>query len=212
MKHFELAERGERRLCRIEHFIEFHEGLNELICGVESMSSLQQLMSEAVVLFKEKINFKRPGGKGFKAHQDAPAFQSFGPDYHITMMVSVDDTTSANGGLEFADWTRDDQLLKQSQDLTLDTELEASLNWYPLNTQAGDVLFFDSFVPHRSGPNYSVNSRRVLYITYNPKRAGDVRERYYSAKREAFPPDCEREKGVDYNASSGQFNVGNPIN
>jgi 2-aminoethylphosphonate dioxygenase len=212
MKYFELSECGERRLCRVEHFIEFHDGLNELICGDESMSSLQQLMGEAAVLFKEKINFKLPGGKGFKAHQDAPAFQSFGPDYHITMMVSVDDTNSENGGLEFAEWVRSDQLLDQSSDLTLDTKLESGLNWYPLNTQAGDVLFFDSFIPHRSGPNRSTKSRRVLYITYNRKLAGDVRDTYYSAKRQAFPPDCERKEGVDYSKRSGQFNVGNPIN
>jgi hypothetical protein len=211
MKYFELTEFGQRRLCRVEHFIEFHDGLKELICGDESMSSLQQLMGETAVLFKEKINFKLPGGKGFKAHQDAPAFQSFGPDYHITMMVSVDDTTSENGGLEFAEWTRDDSLLEQAADLTLDTQVEASLNWYPLNTKAGDVLFFDSFIPHRSGPNRSAHSRRVLYITYNPKEAGDVRDTYYTAKRQAFPPECEREQGVDYSERSGQFNVGNPI-
>ena len=211
MKYFELSESGQRRLCRVEYFIEFHDGLKRLICGDESLSSLQQLMGEAAVLFKEKINFKLPGGKGFKAHQDAPAFQSFGPDYHITMMVSVDDTNAENGGLEFAEWSRNDQLLDQSSDLTLDRKLESELSWYPLNTHAGDVLFFDSFIPHRSGPNRSTKSRRVLYITYNPKRAGDVRDTYYFAKRAAFPPECERQDDVDYSTRSGQFNVGNPI-
>lgn len=69
-------------------------------------------MDETAVVFKGKVEFGLPRGKRFKAHQDAPAFQSFGPDYHITMMVSVNDTTSENGGLEFAEWTRDDSLLE----------------------------------------------------------------------------------------------------
>lgn len=32
-----------------------------------------QLFEEEAVLFKEKINFKLPGGCGFFAHQDTPA-------------------------------------------------------------------------------------------------------------------------------------------
>jgi hypothetical protein len=32
-----------------------------------------QLFEEEAVLFKEKINFKLPGGCGFAAHQDTPA-------------------------------------------------------------------------------------------------------------------------------------------
>ncbi len=211
MKYFENTVHDERRLCRVEHFIEYHDGLKRLICGQETMACLECLMGEAAVLFKEKINFKLPGGNGFKAHQDAPAFQSFGPDYHITMMVSVDDTTLENGGLEFAHWTRNDHLLEQAADLTIPQHIENQLSWYPLTTKAGDILFFDSFIPHRSGINTSSQSRRVLYITYNHRQAGDVRETYYAAKRKAFPPECEREPGVDYTSRAGQFNVGNPI-
>ena len=65
-------------------------------------------------------------------------------------------------------------------------------------TEPGDVLFFDSFVPHRSGPNRTSVQRRVLYVTYNGASAGDSRERYYADKRASYPPDCEREAGKDY--------------
>ena len=38
----------------------------------------------------------------------------------------------------------------------------------------------------------------MLYITYNRRSAGDYRVRYYADKRKSFPPDIEREPGVEY--------------
>jgi len=52
------------------------------------------------VLFKDKINFKLPGGDGFKPHQDQQAGWSTYADLFITAMVSLDATTADNGCLE----------------------------------------------------------------------------------------------------------------
>jgi 2-aminoethylphosphonate dioxygenase len=65
-------------------------------------------------------------------------------------------------------------------------------------TAPGDVVFFDSYVPHRSGPNLSSEPRRVLYVTYNRLADGDQRARYYADKRRSYPPDCEGEPGKQY--------------
>ena len=69
---------------------------------------------------------------------------------------------------------------------------------------------FDSYIPHRSGPNRSEQPRRALYITYNRASEGSYREKYYRCKRDVFPPDIERDPKKDYK-DSGVFNVGNPI-
>jgi hypothetical protein len=45
------------------------------------------------VLFKDKINFKMPGGLGFKAHQDRHAGWSHHAPIFVTAMVSVDPAT-----------------------------------------------------------------------------------------------------------------------
>ena len=68
----------------------------------------------------------------------------------------------------------------------------------PYPTAPGDVVFFDSYVPHQSGPNLSPEARRVLYVTYNRLSEGDHRARYYADKRKSYPPDCEREPGTQY--------------
>jgi hypothetical protein len=68
----------------------------------------------------------------------------------------------------------------------------------PIPTLPGDVLFFDSYVPHASKPNLSSHRRRILYLTYNRASDGDHRARYYADKRSSFPPDIDRLPGVEY--------------
>lgn len=65
------------------------------------------------MLFKEKINYKLPGGRGFAPHQDAPAFASFGQRYHGTLLVSVNRATPENGCLEMSEGYREADLLLQ---------------------------------------------------------------------------------------------------
>ena len=44
-----------------------------------------------------------------------------------------------------------------------------------------------------------------------PTVDGDHRAAYYARKRECFPPEYEREPGVDYAARGRQFNLANPF-
>ncbi|MEE2788317.1 MAG: phytanoyl-CoA dioxygenase family protein [Myxococcota bacterium] len=210
MKYFE-AGHAHRQLCRVENFVQYHGELSALLRGPAVIDAVGALMGRAAVLFKEKINFKLPGGAGFEAHQDAPAFGMFGHAYHVTMMVAVDDATEANGCLEFADPVAVGELLAQTDSGTIHPDVVASLDWEPCEVRAGDVVFFDSYVPHRSNRNESQSARRALYVTYNALADGDVRTAYFEQKRAAFPPECERVAGVDYAGQTSPFNLGNPI-
>ena len=62
--------------------------------------AVSELFGEPAVLFKDKINFKLPGGDGFKAHQDVQAGWDAYAGLHITAMVAIDETNAANGSLE----------------------------------------------------------------------------------------------------------------
>jgi len=73
------------------------------------------------------------------------------------------------------------------------------------------VAVFDAWVPHRSGPNRTDGPRRNYYLTFNPASAGDHRAAYYAKKRRLFPPEYEREPGVDYAKLGAQFNLANPF-
>jgi len=161
------------------------------------------------VLFKEKINFKLAGASGFAPHQDAPAFSSFGQNFHVTVMLSIDPTNAANGCLEVGPHPGRGLRLEAKPDLTLTDEVASRIDWQRIETEPGDLVIFDSYLPHRSGPNQTSSPRRALYATYNVEREGDWRTRYYEEKRSTFPPEVERIKGKTYGPSV--FNVGNPI-
>ena len=208
MKYYE-KEVDEKNLTRIENYLDYDLALNSLLNGQKVKNILKELMGEEAVLFKDKINFKKPGGGGFEPHQDAPAFAVFGQIYHITISVPVDQATLENGCLEMSPGNHKGPLPKE-EDGTLCRKLEKQLNWEPLKLEIGDIVFFDSYIPHRSHKNVSDKSRRAFFITYNKSSEGDVRSRYYEEKRKAFPPDYEKVPGKDY-SQNHYFNLGNPI-
>lgn len=211
MKYFETSSDNTRLLCRVENFAQYQRELGSLVNGPRLLGWLSQLMGEPACLFKEKINFKLPGAAGFLPHQDAPAFTSFGHDYHITLMLSFDASTRENGCLEIVPGAWSNEYLPLKPDLTLTDESVTDLDWQMLPTSAGDIVMFGSYIPHRSGGNRTDQPRRALYATYNRLSAGSVRDAYFAEKRRVFPPEIERQSGVEYR-DSGVFNVGNPVN
>jgi ectoine hydroxylase-related dioxygenase (phytanoyl-CoA dioxygenase family) len=199
MMYFEQSLKGDGRriLNRLENFYPYHEGFQRLFDSQALKGAVSDLFGEDAVLYKEKINFKLPGGDGFKLHQDQQAGWSTYADYFITALVSIDEATEENGCLELAPGLHDRGLIGSEWKPMTEDDLDGrALVSCP--TQPGDVVFFDSYCPHGSGPNLSDNKRRVLYITYNRASAGDHRVQYYVDKRKSYPPDIEREPDKEY--------------
>lgn len=199
MMYFEesMTEQGRRVLNRLENFAPYHDGMAQTINGPKLLDSVSDLFGENAVLFKDKINFKMPGGGGFEAHQDAQAGWDTYAGLFVTAMVTVDRTTIENGCLELGHWPHRRELIGDLWTPLTPEQLE-EVSFQPVPTEPGDVMFFDSYAPHRSSPNLTGASRRVLYVTYNRASEGDHREQYYADKRVTYPPDCEREDGRVY--------------
>jgi hypothetical protein len=189
-----LTEPRRRVVQRIENFCPFHAEFDALVRDGALSRWTSALMGGPVVLFKDKINFKMPGGPGFKAHQDQQAGWGRYAPIFVTAMVSIDPATLENGCLEVAPGRHCEGLLGEEWK-PLD---ETGLDLQAVPTNPGDVIFFDSFAPHASKPNFTDRPRRVLYLTYNPLSDGDHRHRYYADKHAAFPPDIERDAGKAY--------------
>lgn len=212
MKYYELDRVSQRRLlCRIENFIPYYKVIQDIVNGLLKDISSDCLGEEAAV-YKEKINFKFPKSNGFRAHQDQPAFVSFGLKKLLTILVPVDPNTRASGGLEFVPGGHIPyRVMPTNSDGSLRTDIEAKMNWVPVDTDLGDIIVVDSYVPHRSDINTTDFTRRNIYITYNPASEGFFRERYYQLKRASFPPEIERDPNKDYTEGAKVFNVANPI-
>jgi len=192
-----LLESGVRVVQRIEDLTPFHAGFRRLMTGGRLSAAAGELFGEPAVLFKDKINFKLPGGDGFKAHQDQQAGWGAYAPYFITALVAIDAATTQNGCLEMAAGWHDRGLVG-SEWTPLGSGETAGMVFAPIPTAPGDAVFFDSFAPHRSGPNLTRRPRRALYITYNAAAAGDQRARYFAEKRRSFPPDVARQPGETY--------------
>ncbi len=192
-----LTEPGRRLINRIENFYPYHGGFKALFDGDKLLGRAGALFGEPAALFKDKINFKMPGGDGFKPHQDQQAGWSAYARLFVTALVAIDEATVENGCLELAPGQHTRGLVGAEWAPLTEAEM-AGMTFVAYPARPGDVVFFDSYVPHRSGPNLTDRARRVLYVTYNRLSEGDQRARYYADKRKSYPPDCEREPGKSY--------------
>ena len=181
LHHRELTEHGPA-LCRTENFTPFHQGLHDLLRSGPMVEIASNLLGEPAVLYKEKINYKLPGGAGYAPHQDAPAYPFI--DSHVSCMVAVDDATEANGCLEVVSGAHHE--IHAMEDGVIVDRVVDRLEWRTVPVRAGQTLWFHSRTPHRSGPNHTDVPRRALYPTYNARSEGDLRDEYYAEKLEAF--------------------------
>jgi phosphonate degradation associated HDIG domain protein len=181
LHHHESTDRGVA-LARSERFADTHEGLGAFVRGAAA-DIVSSVEGEPVLLFKEKVNHKRPGGAGFAPHQDARAYRF--ADYHVSLMVPLDRATPESGCLWFAPNPGRDLLAEDGRG-RLDDSVAESLDWRPVEVEPGDVVVFDSLAPHHSGTNTSESPRRAMYLTYNRTADGDLRDRYYSDKEAEF--------------------------
>jgi hypothetical protein len=191
------TEPGKKLIQRIENFCPYHDGMDRLVRQGPLMIAVNALMEAPSVLFKDKINFKKPGGTGFELHQDQQAGWSTYAPLFLTALISIDRATEENGCLKIADMPRPRAILGEEWKPLTEADLGGHRQ-VSVPTDPGDVIFFDSFVAHASEPNRSEKQRRILYLTYNRLADGDHRARYFHDKRLSFPPDIERIPGREY--------------
>lgn len=207
MRYFETVigsnAEEQRVLQRIENFIDVKPclALRNLIDSplflerVSELFNVIQPVQSTALLYKEKINYKLPGGSGYKPHQDVAAgWWQYGQTVHISAYVSIDKVTRANGALALVKGEHTRGLIGTAYQ-ELPSDYCEQQTWELYETLPGDVIFFTSFVPHQSASNTSDSSRRILYATYSMAHEGDFRSQYFTDKRLSFPPDDERLPG-----------------
>jgi hypothetical protein len=182
LQYDELTDAGPRR-ARTENFAPFHVGMHRLLTDSPIVQMASDLLCKTAVLYKEKINYKHPGGAGFAPHQDQAAYPNISRS--VTCLLAIDDATVANGCLEFAAGMHQ-AMLPLDAEGCIAPDVAASLDWVPVPAPAGSLIWFHCFTPHRSGPNRTAQSRRALYVTYNPLLEGDLRAAYYAGKAQVF--------------------------
>ena len=135
---------------------------------------VSQAFREPAVLFKDKMNFKGPGGGNFRCHQDATAYATEDlATRHISVMVAIDDSTPENGPLQVTAGRHKEGIFANEAG-SMVSDVEDSMEFVPILTKPGDIVLFDSYLPHRSDANMSQGWRRLAYLTYNKASEGDL--------------------------------------
>ena len=200
------------KLSRRENVIPYHSGLANLLAGDRMINIINDIIGVPTYLYKERINFKLPGGGPHAAHQDGVAYEyggkeRFDPEIvpYISILLSVDKATTENGCLEIVpNWSTDNlDILPMEAPIPekpyytkMKQSVEDELEWKKIPTNPGDVLIFTERLPHRSEPNSSDKTRTILYGVYNPASEGAKREAYYDTKKQ--------------NPNDARYMVGNP--
>ncbi|MDP3559880.1 MAG: phytanoyl-CoA dioxygenase family protein [Legionellaceae bacterium] len=213
-KYYELLDNQEKVLSRVENFVEYHQGFKQLVSDKKLLHLLTSLMGESVIFFKEKLNLKAPGAKGYTAHQDAPAF--FDIDYDaISIFIAIDPATIENGCVSFVkngEQFKEKLLPQNTHNHALSKEVVDTLHWEPIECSPGDVIIFSAYAPHYSTPNNTSDSRRAVFLTFGKTRNSISKTKvYYDKKRKIFPQDSERCPDVDYTSAASIYSFSSPV-
>jgi hypothetical protein len=177
--HFQTGE------CRFDCFdpvIDLSPAYERVARSPQMLDLVGQLYGERACLFKDKLIFKPPGAEGYRLHQDYIAWDSF-PVSFLTAIVAIDACDRENGATEvFRGYhlrgcmSPKDRMYHQLPDESVDASAGVVLTLAP-----GDVAVFSGYTPHRSSPNRSDRTRRLLYLSYNAfSDGGEQRDSHYA--------------------------------
>lgn len=145
------------------------------------------LGGEALSLFSDKLNVKRPGGAPFPWHQESPywAYGAERLDRIVSVLFYLDDASEENGCLWVIPGSHELGHLPGLADRgtlgALYTDVRGVPGTpYPVELPAGSVLTFHRDLVHGSRSNRSGTDRRVFVAAYQPAglrrwRTGQVR-------------------------------------
>lgn len=179
------VETGECRFDCFDPVIDLSEPCARAAREPRLLEIVSALYGEPACLFKDKLIFKAPGSLGYNLHQDYIGWKSF-PTTFVTAIIAIDAADATNGATEvFPGYhtqgclTPKDGNYHQLSDDAVDLSKGVVLELAP-----GDVAFFSGYTPHRSGPNRSTQSRRLLYLSYNAlSDGGEQRDKHYAEFR-----------------------------
>ena len=154
-------------LIRIEKFIETSPYLESIVNNASVHSLLRQLFGESALLLKEKINFKPPGAPPDLLHQDSQAgWDNYGSEF-VSVLIAVEDSNRSNACVEFDNSGYNINGLAGPLWTPLTSKDIPNAEMIPIETKAGDIILFNSYVPHGSEANTSDKRRCNIYLTYN---------------------------------------------
>jgi hypothetical protein len=176
------VETGDCRFDCFDPVIDLSEVFAKVARDPRLLELAGSLYGERAYLFKDKLIYKPPGAKGYALHQDYISWDSF-PETFVTAIVAIDPCGDSNGATEVFPGAHKRGLIGERDGKyhpLADDQVDLSRG-VTLTLEPGDVAIFSGYLPHRSGPNRSERSRRLLYVSYNAESdGGEQRKEHYA--------------------------------
>tara|TARA_B100000029_G_scaffold509294_2_gene598147 strand:+ start:324 stop:1103 length:780 start_codon:yes stop_codon:yes gene_type:complete len=195
------------KLRRIERVTDFSKNAKKIICSKKTLKLIQQLEEDKYTLFKDKLNFKFPGGKGYLPHIDGhfywkdskKKYQNGWKKYSsnfINLVLPLETSSSKNGCIYVANKSDSKKIGKSFFEITDNLVLNTpniknkdlkKFKFYPVELRVGDICLFNWKCAHYSKNNYSKKSRMIFYATYCKKnKKMNLRKKYYLDKQTSY--------------------------
>jgi len=143
---------------------------------------------EALSVFSDKLNVKRPGGAPFPWHQEGLYWENGAEDLEslVSTLTYLDDATKENGCLWVIPGSHKRGNLQGLKDRGVLGALYTDVDLIdgeaiPTELPAGSVLYFHRDLVHGSQTNRTTTSRRVFVVAY---QAGGLHRWRINRKRE----------------------------
>ena len=189
---------------RIEKVSEYSKKINNIINFKKTFNLIKKLENKQFCLFKDKLNFKYPGGAGFSPHIDGHflwkdknnKYQKgwkIYSDNFLSIVTPLEKVDKKNGCIYISS-IKNTEILGSSfesisKKLTLNTpnikkKYLKKFLFYPIILSEGDICIFNWKCAHMSKKNISKNSRMIFYSTYCKviNKNTNIRKKYYLDK------------------------------
>jgi ectoine hydroxylase-related dioxygenase (phytanoyl-CoA dioxygenase family) len=179
------ADTGECRFDCFDPVIDLSPVCERIARDPRLLDLIGTLYGEPACLFKDKLIFKSPGTLGYDLHQDYVSWKSF-PTTFLTAIVAIDPADARSGATEVFPGYHRQGCLSAPDGMyhTLPDDAVDRSRGVVLELAPGDVAVFSGYTPHRSAPNRSEHSRRLLYLSYNAlSDGGEQRNGHYAEFR-----------------------------
>jgi len=195
--------KNQYRLRRIEKISDFSKQSKKIIHSKRIFDILFELKKKNFVLFKDKLNFKYPGGQGYLPHIDGHFFwkdkfniyqkgwKKYSNNF-INFVLPLEKSNPKNGCIYLSKKSDTKKIGNNFKKITKNLIINTpniknkdikKFKFYPIILDPGDVCFFDWKCAHYSKNNLSRKSRIIFYATYCEKnRKTNIRKNYYIDK------------------------------
>ena len=204
--------KNKKLLRRIENVTDVSNFSKKLILSKDMQNIISRFAKgNKFYLFKDKVNLKYPGGKGFGPHIDGhfywkdksnklhKGWKEYGNKF-INVVIPLENTDLKNGCIKLSSKKDTFKVFGKSWNLISKNLITGTpylkkkdfkkfkFKSFPL--KVGDVLFFDYRICHKSNANYSKKSRMIFYATFvendNVKNGKKLRKKYYQDKKSSI--------------------------